>query len=356
MSRIDEMKTIVKGMMQAAYNTAAVPGTANNTQIANAGFLREQDAEAIRVSCRGGTGGSGGKFSISFRTAGLHTLTRIADGNPCKGHTILDKSIKKKDGACTYSGVTDTEFEAMKGLVGYPQPLAPGAARPTVAVPLAGLWAISGANGQQQKARAAAYPAPTGGNFKAYFTGDYDMHDLLKVTNGTLARILATVDEESAIEQFNNAILNADATRKTAVDASLANITPKPRLRESQYALIRHGAQTSFMGYLLGPGGTEITATPGIPHPLQNAVVEIDPNICIFDTNGDAYILNGIPSIYAYYKAKNMLDQIPFYYFFRDLRGKQLLNGTPGQTNALKLDPYATEIDQYITGYANRQA
>lgn len=332
---IADMKVAVKAMMLRKYGSVAVTLTpATDEQIAGKYYVREKDAAAIRTVCtRSG-------YSVSFRTAGQHTLGRIDAGNPCKGHTIMTKSIKEKGNAYTYSNLNSDEFTKLKGLVGFPLDGVPE-------VPVLDyVWKITGKNGQDHLDTKVTALANT--DRTVYFTGDYDMHDLLKTSGGRTDRILPSVDEEAAIDAINKAILAVDTARQTKVTASLTD-TPDVRVRNSQYALIRHGAQTSFLSYLLGPGGAELKpdpkAPPGSPAriPLEAAVNNIDASICIFDALGNAYILEGVAAIYKYYAANNLLDQISFYYFFNDLRKNNVENDRV-------LNGYADEINGYIRG------
>ncbi|MBB3121500.1 hypothetical protein [Pseudoduganella violacea] len=333
---IKEMKARVKSMMAAKYGIP-LPGNLaprEDAELEAAFFVRAQDAKVIRVVCRKS------HYAISFRTAGEHTLYRINQGNPCKGHKIMTKSIKpvRAQGDAiqySYEGLSEDDFAQFRGLVGYPV-----AYPEKQSGPLEGIWAIKNANGIQ---RMPIQEARSVQDLSGFFTGDYDMHDLLKFSHGRCNRILAgTPDEASAIDAFNSAILNEDKERKNRVTASLA-ATPEARLRASEYALIRHGAQTSFFSYLLGPGRHELEV-PENPKFLQleAAVNNIDPNICIFDPQGQAYILKGVAEIYSYYALNNLLDQIPFYYFFKDLRSDPLYKK--------ELKKFSIEINSYIKG------
>ncbi|MQA42481.1 hypothetical protein [Rugamonas aquatica] len=329
---IEQMKTRVKEMMAASYGNAVANVVADDGQIAGAFFVRAKDAAAIRNVCR-----SGG-YMISFRVAGQHTLARIDGGNPCKGHKITDKSIKESatDGF-TYTDLSQSDFSRLRGLVGKP------VSREDKH--LSAVWKVKPDNTYESVPLADVRRVMADDKELArFYTGDYDMHDLLKkVGGGPLNRVLAgTPDEASAIEAFNLAILNGDPARKTKVNAWVNASQPAKRLATSEYALIRHGAQTSFISYLLGPGETELRADRAATTiPLEDLVNNIDPKICVFAADGRAFILDTVAKIYRYYADNNLLDQIPFYYFFRDLK---------------KLDPnykrdlvtYAREINAYI--------
>ena len=59
----------------------------------------------------------------------------------------------------------------------------------------------------------------------------------------------------------------------------------------------------------------------------------------MFNHLGNAYILNSIEAVYAYYKENNLLLQIPFYYFFKHIRE---------QVGDEKIGEYAKQINEYL--------
>lgn len=310
---IAKMKAAVKEMMETEYKKTRVPSPSNDSAIAAAFYVRAQDAAAIRKACKSGN------FTVSFREAGQHTLTRIDAGNPCKGHEILDKSIKEKDGGYTYN-IDKTVFDRLKGLVGVPRG---GQA-------LQGIWIVERGEPAQR-----ALEAIRDSDVDKGFTGDYDMHDLLKDGNRILA---GTSSEATAIEALNNAMLKSDGPRAEKIRAEGAG-----RPQQSNYALIRHGAQTSYISYLLGAGASELTSGKVKPTkgmiPDQDKIANISSDICIFNSAGEAHILTGVGSIYQYYKANELLDQIPFYFFFNDLSKK----------HKAEIARFADAIGKYIT-------
>jgi hypothetical protein len=316
---ISEMKANTLQWLKKKYANATTPGVVNDATIEQKGFLLARHAAMLRSCCQKNG------FLVSFRCAGADSLTRIAAGNPCKGHSILSKSIKMKDGLWTYSLPSAPHTDPLasyKGLVGYAAP-SDKQMPPT----LLGLY------GYDEKTRKPSQIPlkDIQTNQTQYYTGDYDMHDLLKKTGSVQTepwgRILAgTVDEKSAVETLNRAMLGCvqDQNRQQAVDAYLRQ-NKNNRNYESRYALIRHGAQTNYMSMLLSSAGEEdlrkarndILARRTLPTP---GVTDIDKNIVLFDENGLAYIFDQIGTIYAYYAKMGLLNQIPFYYFFSDLK------------------------------------
>lgn len=311
MPTIAEMKNAIKEIMETEYSKAKLPAPSDDTAVERAFYVRAQDAVAIRAACKRNS------LSVSFRQAGQHTLTRIESGNPCKGHEILDKSIKEKDGGYTYAIKADL-FERLKGLVGVP-----------AGTKLAGVWIVEDGEPVQRPIEDF-----TDEDLPKGITGDYDMHDLLKDGDRILA---GTSDEESAIQALNAAMLKADGERAKKVKAENSS-----RMRNSNYALIRHGAQTSYISYLLGAGSGELTSGKVKPQkgmiPDQDKIANISSDICIFDSDGKAHILKSVGSIYQYYKAQDLLNQVPFYYFFNDLAKK----------HKREIAEYATVISKYM--------
>jgi hypothetical protein len=53
---------------------------------------------------------------VVFRQTGIDSLQRIKNGNPCKGHALLNKTVKIKNGEKTYICDEDV-FKKVKGLV-----------------------------------------------------------------------------------------------------------------------------------------------------------------------------------------------------------------------------------------------
>lgn len=319
MATIVEMRSAMMEMMAEAYQPQPIIAELTDDQIEGAFFMRKKDAEAIRDCCKKNN------LKVSFRSAGSDTIVRINSNNPCKGHTILDKSIKKKDGLWTYVGTPDT-LERLKGLVGF------GDTNKT----LKGVWSLVG--GMEKKIDLGNLNQS---NIASSFTGDYDMHDLIKNNN----RILATTpDEHSIIEFLNNAMLLKDPTRKENVDRTKG----VGRNYESPYALIRHGAQTSFMSFLLTNDGKKdmlkaLQADNLAKLPYEDQVMNIDSNIVMFDENMHAFHLDSISKVYWYYINNKLEKQIPFYFFVKDLKNTPKFKA--------RLDGFATDINKMIQNY-----
>jgi hypothetical protein len=352
MCTIQTIRTdILKKLSEKYSSTSEELIMASDQDIENAHFLLENHAGAVRKVCKRHS------YSISFRNAGEYTLRRIQDGHPCKGHHILDKSIKKSDAGWTYSPVTadmepvtdtasvDRILSPLAGLIGYK--VGEGNA-------LGGLWKFNGSTAQRIPYDVGMTEDET---FHTFYTGDYDMHDLLFYRDDKYCRIVAdTPDEHSAIDYFNSKMVQkgGDTQReKTVLDCIIKN---GQRSTTSDYSLIRHGAQTSYMCYLHGITGSrelkefiernvtkppkKYEKIPNIPKMLFfNNIIKIDPNICMFDKDGNAYILNTLPKIYQYYRKYKLLNMIPFYYFFDDLNEGEFKS---------KIEQYSQIINEYL--------
>lgn len=293
------------------------------------GFLLKEHSEVLRRYCQKNN------CHISFRAAGSDTLERIRQGNPCKGHDIMDKSIKKKQENWTYKmpqGKNENELENYKGLVGY------STEKTSNDVPeLAGIWGLE--NGKTVKIELDKVETNQSKQTK-YFTGDYDMHDLVK--NGT--RVLAgTPDENSLIDGLAIKLLKTPNLER--------KLDPEQRAFKSRYFLIRHGAQTNFISFLLSHlGETELKKDistwkkENIPPRLPKAdnVTKIDENVIMYDPKGKVYLLKRVGEVYKYYEHANLLNQIPFYFFIEDLK-----NNVKDNDNEY-LQKCATEINKWL--------
>lgn len=337
-----EAKEAMKGLLEKHYGTMPSPtlATLTDREVEEKGFMRAQDAEQVRkVASKEG-------YYVSFRAAGANTLKRIKAGHPCKGHNILTKSVKKtdkpnlNDWSYTLSAENKDFF---KGLVGNPGTGTPPA--------LEGIWALQmpvSLDKDFKKRKTTDVPLTLDEARKQIgycYTGDYDMHDLM---NAKGARIVPeTVDERAAIDQLNRKLLRNDLPRWHNALRDLKNkgiiskdimpypkdtdVLPEPMLKEllgnyvkSSYALIRHGAQTSYMDFMFSdPEKKELIKmnNKALKNNLsmvldEHPVITIDPHIVMFTLKGEVYELNGLSQIYAFFKKENLLNNIPFYYFF----------------------------------------
>lgn len=302
------------------------------------GFLLSEHASAISKVCKEH------HYSVSFRAAGDATLERIRKGNPCKGHDIMNKSIKFTGGSWTYD-YSDVELlKDLSGLVGYSSlPDSDSDSDSKKKPTLSGLCQKK-AKDDKEEIPFTRVPIPidekssfSDKELLTIYTGDYDMHDLFAFRHGQYNRIIAgTVDEASAVDQLNLAMLEKSPDR-------LGKVKERERLWRSEYSLIRHGAQTSFMCYLHSITGIkdlkkaflELEDKSKIPY--EDTIMKISEPICMFNMEGKIFILKNREEIYSYYKNNDMLQQIPFYYFFNLLRD-----------NKEKWNLYAQTINKYL--------
>lgn len=298
---ISEDKKYILGLVQKYYkcNLKLVSNTCKEVYAQE--FLIEDHAKKVENFCKKNN------ILVSFRKAGKSTLDRIEEGCPCKGHDILDKTIKEKNGMRTYK-ISDKDFNEYVGLVGHPDSQGN----------LVQIWALDSEN----KATLLNL-GDINGNIKQCFTGDYDMEDLFRAKPGdkVYSRILPGTDENSIIDQLNQIMFQVYPNRP--------KVPATTRSREWPYSFIRHGAQTSYISYLLSNDGKDElrkimnyykkSDTESLP--MQGKVVCIDSPICMFDNQG-IFILDNLDKVYSYYSQRSMLDHIPYYYFIDDLLQK----------------------------------
>jgi hypothetical protein len=333
MCTVKQIKDVFLNALEEKYGQAKKEFEPISPQnIEHEGFMCQEHAEGIL--------GHNHSYYVSFREAGKNTLDRIREGNPCKGHKILDKSIKEIKGSWTYKSpeIPGFDFNTYKGLVGHPNPGTKDAI-------LEGIWKYT--KGIPDHALIYFKPEEpvTEEDIKLCYTGDYDMHDLIKQDK---TKILATTPEEqSSIDYINSWMLQGEEEtkregvrkgwRKEEIDKML-NSNPKARMSSSPYALIRHGAQTSFIDYMLSFEGKDDlekqmsnvnikNLNPRLP--AEETIVTVASKILIFKpgkrgqaraTGGNAYLLSTVEDIYLFFKAEGMVDKIPFYYFTSNLR------------------------------------
>jgi len=318
------------------------------------GFIVERHADALWEAAKSNSEEAMkyGNFIVLFRQAGKPTLRRIKEGSPCKGHKILSKTIKKKDGKWTYKfdkedldalKSSDGSFwgdldlgklnllEELQGYVGY------GETKEDGEIHLQGVYVFDEAKGFAQRGIGDVIKEIIennrldGKSFKdeSFFTGDYDMEDLFIYKNGGYKHVLAFL-EGLDIEALNKIILDAmEADNDRRLEQFQVN---KERLTECEYSLIRHGAQSSYVSYLWSDEGVkeleniynEYVAETGnkaknfLAH-LEESIVKIGTPLCAIDATG-SYILENVEDVVAYYRDRGLLDQIPVYYFINDLK------------------------------------
>jgi hypothetical protein len=318
---LEKIKKEVMEMMEKKYNSPPKPPqNVTDEDIEKKGFMRASHAAAVRKCC--------GEYGlrVSFREAGKDTIDRIKAGNPCKGHSIANKTVKYAAGSgWNYEAPHGdiNELIRFRGLAGFSYPLSRT---------LAGVWALDG-EGTEEKIPLDALTALK--DQRRCFTGDYDIYDLIKHNHRILA---GTSDERDVLGLLNSAIFNADLARKVKAE--------KGRRFHAAYSPIRHGAQTSFMDYLLDIGQTgDLRKFPDaktVRLSIEGKILTIAKHIVLFEDNGTASILNSIARIYQYYKDHDLIEQMPFYYFFNDLRNIR--------ENEERLNEFAADMNLILSG------
>ena len=109
---IQECKEFVSELINDKYKKDLVLKQITTQEIEQNGFLLKEHADAISESAKHHS------LIVVFRQTGKDSLDRIRQGNPCKGHALLSKTVKIKNEKKTYI-CKDDIFNKVKGLVGY---------------------------------------------------------------------------------------------------------------------------------------------------------------------------------------------------------------------------------------------
>lgn len=341
MAVVEQMKTKIREILSEKYQKLTPVAACNPEEVEENHFMLAEHAKGVAEVCQKKM------LCVSFREAGEATLKRIREGNPCKGHDIKYKTIKRLPGnqKWTYDYSKEDELQKLAGLVGKPEP---DESRCLVWVCRPGEFVLV-----DEVLKLT--------DLTSFYTGDYDMHDLFRFNGGRYTRIVAgAMDENSAVDTLIYHMLQYDTSgRREKVE----EIGGKERYWTSPYSPIRHGAQTSFMCYLHSIAGKgELKSKLGrildeikqsekfnstqkrkLCIPWEESVMKISAPICMFDAEGRIYILKNPAEVYWYYKTYGMLDYIPFYYFFNELR----------EVKDPKIDwnKYAQAIIQYLLNF-----
>jgi len=275
-------------------------------EVENREYLLSEDAKAIS----GELCGKGSEYIILFRKTGAYSLQRMRQGHPCKGHEILDKTIKPKNGQWTYSADEQT-LKSLCGLVGYSDtPQADGT--PV----LSGVWALND-EGRAEKMSLANLPQ----DIRRIFSGDYDIGDVF--IDGHM--IFSTTSlEKTFLNKANRLLrcgLNENWDRFDSGEGAWLN----------PYSPIRHGGQSSYMSYLMKGGRKEYDEmadehqTKIVEH-LRQGVVSISLPLCAF-LNGKIYEFTTIRDLFNFYELFDLFKQIPFGYFLDNIKSELAANG-----------------------------
>lgn len=324
---IQECQKIVSDLIDGKYPPKNKFEPCPSYIIEQNGFLLKEHADAISESAK--------KHSliVVFRQTGKDSLDRIRQGNPCKGHALLNKTVKTKNEKNTYICDKDV-FEKVKGLVGY------GHGKNNELI-LDGLYAYE--NNKIVQKKIGEVSLNNSEEMKKFFTGDYDMEDLFTTYNGITQRALAaTPEEKSAINYMNNSIDRLGKRKNDEISEEDTTLC--------EYSVIRHGAQSTHISLLLSESGNKelaciidkaVEAKKTLMQYLEGKTVFVDCPLCAVDKNGKWYILNNMNEIVSFYRKNEILQYIPFYYFLKDLK----------KDNPQKIE----EIERYISNLLKDQ-
>ncbi len=303
---IQECKEFVSKLINDKYKKDIVLKQITTQEIEQNGFLLKEHADAISESAKHHS------LIVVFRQTGKDSLDRIRQGNPCKGHALLSKTVKIKNGEKTYICDEDV-FKKVKGLVGY------GHGENGKLI-LDGLYAYENNNIVQKKIGEVSLNNSE--EMKKFFTGDYDMEDLFTTYNGITQRALAaTPEEKSAINYMNNSIDRLGKRKNDEISEEDTTLC--------EYSVIRHGAQSTHISLLLSESGNKelaciidkaVEAKETLIQYLEGKTVFVDCPLCAVDKKGEWYILNNMNEIVSFYENNKLIQYIPFYYFLKDLK------------------------------------
>lgn len=324
---IQECKEIVSKLINDKYQKHLKLNTCRTEDLEKNGFLLKEHADAISESANNHS------LIVVFRQTGIDSLQRIKNGNPCKGHALLNKTVKIKNGEKTYICDEDV-FKKVKGLVGY------GHGENGKLI-LDGLYAYENNNIVQKKIDEVSLNNSE--EMKKFFTGDYDMEDLFTTFNGITQRALAaTPEEKSAINYMNNSIDRLGKRKNNEISEEDTTLC--------EYSVIRHGAQSTHISLLLSESGNKelaciidkaVEAKETLIQYLEGKTVFVDCPLCAVDKKGEWYILNNMNEIVSFYENNKLIQYIPFYYFLKDLK----------KYNPQKIE----EIERYISNLLKNQ-
>lgn len=329
--KIKECRDLVLQLIRKYYPTNLKINKVDSQEIVNKFFLTQKHLEAISEVAKKH------HMIIVFRNAGEYSIKRILQGNPCKGHSILSKTFKKKDGIWTYKCERNEDWKnKFSGYVGYTEKKDKSKNPPT----LRGFYAIDSHD------RIVSVPIDKVEKYDTlkFFTGDYDMEDLFLTYNGVTQRALGgVIEEKDAINYINLKISKCDPKRSIIQNFS-SNTT------SCEYSLIRHGAQSSYISLLLSKNGErelkdailELQDKEQLVKSLQEKTLFVDKNLCAVDECGNWYLLDNLDRVVSFYTQRNLIDKIPFYYFLSKLVDKNL---TKDEKEAIiKMESYINSL------------
>ncbi|MGN7915793.1 RHS repeat-associated core domain-containing protein [Enterobacter sp. 22466] len=177
-------------------------------------------------------------LAMSVREAGIYTISALGEGAAAKGHNILEKTIKPGSLKAAYGDNAESIL---------------GQAKSSGFVGRVGQWDASGVKGIYAHNRPGgedvAYAVSLQNSsanelvnkwikFKIItpYTGDYDMHDIIKFSHGKGHVPTAESSEERGI--------------KDLINRGVAEVDPSRPFDYTAMNVIRHGPQVNFVPYM----------------------------------------------------------------------------------------------------------
>lgn len=254
-------------------------------QLEDGGFLLKEDAKSIHdyVNSK--------NIMVSFRNAGSATLNQLKNGAAAKGHDILDKTIKAKtlglpngspgdlnaalNSAINADPGSDGTWDLLGGFVACWRGNVPTGLY--LSKFACAEWARNGwrsedvtdKKGVVHKVLMLAQSSEFINRLKTeygerfprlFYTGDYDMHDLIQLAGAGSSIVPSdSHSEHSIITEINKRIYN-NLREDNTVDYnhvradSMATTINEADRENQEYQMIRHGAQVSYLAHM---GSTE---------------------------------------------------------------------------------------------------
>ncbi|HFK5777967.1 TPA: RHS repeat-associated core domain-containing protein, partial [Enterobacter ludwigii] len=228
-------------------------------------------------------------LAMSVREAGIYTISALGEGAAAKGHNILEKTIKPGSLKAAYGDNAESMLRLAKrsGFVGR-----------------VGQWDASGVKGIYAHNRPGgedvAYPVSlqnTSANelvnawikFKIItpYTGDYDMHDIIKFSHGKGHVPTAESSEERGI--------------KDLINKGVAEVDPSRPFYYTAMNVIRHGPQVNFVPYMWEHEQDKVVNDNG----YLGAVARPGPFPVAMVYQGEWTIFDDSKELFNFYKSTN---------------------------------------------------
>ncbi len=177
-------------------------------------------------------------MAMSVREAGIYTILALGEGAAAKGHNILEKTIKPGSLKAVYENKAGAALELAKIVV-----LLAGLAGGMRLV-CRGVYAYNRPSGEDLVYPASLQDTSDNELVNAWikhkiitpYTGDYDMHDIIKFNRGKGYVPTAESAEETGV--------------KDLINKGVAEVDPARPFEYTAMNVIRHGPQVNFVPYM----------------------------------------------------------------------------------------------------------